>query len=159
MTVTLKQKQEATRPNLRAQNNDDTPNLRAKDKFRESVRKCVDLNGVLAVAGGCLFSKRAREHVPARSALDNGDKTGPSEGVEEANKPRMTACLVETIVKQHKSHRVLWILTRVSSTELLSVVLSVPASTLFQRFCCNFRCWLWRALASTLSGCWLLVVG
>jgi hypothetical protein len=78
---------------------------KSKTKFRESVRKCADPNEVLAVARQSLFSKRARECMPACSALDNGDEIGPSEGVDEANEPRMTASLIEKIVKEHKSHR------------------------------------------------------
>jgi hypothetical protein len=63
----------------------------------------MDPNKVLAVACRCLFSKQARARVLACSILDKVDKIGPSEGVlDEANKARMTAHLIEKIVKEHK---------------------------------------------------------
>jgi hypothetical protein len=63
----------------------------------------MDLNKVLAVARRCLFSKQAPAHVLACSVLDKVDRIGPSEGVlDEATKARMTAHLIEKIVKEHK---------------------------------------------------------
>jgi hypothetical protein len=78
---------------------------RSKSKFRESVRKCIDRDEVLTIARRRLFSKRAREYMLAYSILDNSDEIGSSEGVDDANKPHMTAYLIEKIVKQYKSHR------------------------------------------------------
>ena len=79
---------------------------RSKNKFRESVRKCMDRDEVLTIARRRLFSKRAREYMLAYSILDNSDELGiAGDGVDEENKPHMTAYLIEKIVKQYKSHR------------------------------------------------------
>jgi hypothetical protein len=84
---------------------------KTKQKFRESVKTCLDSNNVLTVERRRLFSKRAREYMLAYSILDNTDETDSTERdskevvVKKEKKPHMTAYLIEKIVKQYKSHR------------------------------------------------------
>ncbi len=85
---------------------------KTKIKFRESVKKSLDMNKVLTIQRRRLFSKRAREYMVAYSILDNNnseeevDKNNSNDnGKQEETKPQMTAYLIEKIVKQYKSHR------------------------------------------------------
>jgi hypothetical protein len=85
---------------------------RTKNKFRETVKKSLDMNEVLTVKRRRLFSKRAREYMVAYSILDNDSEEvvglvegdGRSDDGEQETKPHMTAYLIEKIVKQYKSH-------------------------------------------------------
>ena len=77
----------------------------SKSKFWESVRKCIDRDKVLTIGRHRLFSNWAQEYMLAYSILDNSDELGATDGVQEENKPHMTAYLVEKIVKQYKSHQ------------------------------------------------------
>ena len=66
----------------------------------------MDSTTALAVERRRRFSKRAREHVLAAcSALDDNDEIASSEGVDDDEKPHMTAHLIEKTAKQCKSHR------------------------------------------------------
>ena len=58
---------------------------KTKQKFRESVKKCLNTNEVLTKSERRrLFSKRAREYMLAYSILDNSsDDMGSSEGVDD----------------------------------------------------------------------------
>jgi hypothetical protein len=86
---------------------------KTKNKFRESVKKSLDMDKVLTVQRRRLFSKRAREYMIAYSILDNNSKEvgglveggGQSDNGKQETKPHMTAYLIEKIVKQYKSHR------------------------------------------------------
>jgi hypothetical protein len=84
---------------------------KTKQKFRESVKTCLDSANVLTVERRRLFSKRAREYMLAYSILDTNDEADSTEGdseegvVKKEKKPHMTAYLIEKIVKQYKSHR------------------------------------------------------
>ena len=86
---------------------------KTKIKFRESVKKSLDMNNVLTIRRRRLFSKRVREYMVAYSILDNNNSeqegvdnnNSDDNGKQEETKPQMTAYLIEKIVKQYKSHR------------------------------------------------------
>ncbi len=90
---------------------------KTKNKFRESVKKSLDMDEVLTIKRRRLFSKRAREYMVAYSILDNNSEevvglveegrqeSDNGEQVKKETKPHMTAYLIEKIVKQYKSHR------------------------------------------------------
>jgi hypothetical protein len=75
---------------------------KTKIKFRESVKKSLDMNKVLTIRRRRLFSKRAREYMVAYSILDNNnseeevDKNNSDDnGKQEETKPQMTAYLIK----------------------------------------------------------------
>jgi hypothetical protein len=85
---------------------------KTKIKFRESVKKSLDMNKVLTIWRSHLFSKRAREYTVAYSILDNNNSeeevdnnNSDDNGKQEETKPQMTAYLIKKIAKQYKSHR------------------------------------------------------
>jgi hypothetical protein len=86
---------------------------KTKIKFRESVKKSLDMNKVLTIRRHRLFSKRAREYMVSYSILDNNNSeeevdnnnNSNDNGKREETKPQMIAYLIEKIAKHYKSHR------------------------------------------------------